>query len=212
MKNKKFFYICLAVFFITASFLFFTFSFQKNNDKQEFNQNPGKVTPSEERTDGQEVSQILGCVTSVKEETVQGSSLTGLIESGEKVTAYFGYYNCHEPERGDIVLIDYAGNKNPIIKIVKGVPGDSFSLKEANGGWNILVNNKVLKNSQEKEYVTDQRGYRMLSLYAKDYNNKIPSSAFLVMGNLVGGSIDSTAFGLIGKNDIIARAYASSTN
>ncbi|MCX6760599.1 MAG: signal peptidase I [Candidatus Nealsonbacteria bacterium] len=197
MKNKKLFYIFLAVFLPTALILFFILVFSKNNPKQEAVQEP---------------IQALECVTSVEERTVEGTSLGGIIEPEEKVIVYFGYYKCNDPKKGDMVIIDYAGNKNPIIKIVKGVAGDSFSLKEASGGWNILVNGEVLKNSQGREYVISQGGYRMLSLYAKDYNNKIPENAFLVMGNLIGGSIDSTAFGLIGKNDIIGKAYASSAN
>jgi len=194
IKNKKFFYLFLAVLFITAWFLVFTSFFPKNNPKQGLNQEP---------------NQNLGCVTSIEERTVEGISLQGIIEPEEKVTVYFDYYKCHEPERGDIVLIDYAGNKNPIIKIVKGVSGDSFSLKETSGGWNILINNEVIRNSQGKEYVISQNGYKMLSLYANDYQNKIPEGAFLVMGNLVNGSIDSTVFGLISQDDIIGKAYAS---
>lgn len=223
MKNNKLFHISLAVFLIVACALVLIPVFSKKDNKQEIGQESEEELIQENIQENiqqpeqepaqepiQEAKQGLECVTSVEERTVRGSSLKGIIEPEEKVIVYFGYYRCNDPKRGDMVLIDYAGNDNPIMKIIKGVPGDSFSLKQASGGWNIMINGEPLKNSQEKEYVIDQGGYRMLSLYARDYE-KIPENAFLVMGNLVGGTTDSTAFGLVGKNDIIGKAYASSS-
>ncbi len=74
----------------------------------------------------------------------------------------FGYYDCHEIVANEIVAYDYAGNENPVIKIVKALPGDSFSLKESdelpgdsfslkesdeNFGWNLFVNDEIAANS-----------------------------------------------------------------
>ncbi|KKU19698.1 MAG: hypothetical protein UX29_C0001G0081 [Parcubacteria group bacterium GW2011_GWA2_46_10] len=144
------------------------------------------------------------CVTGVEERIVRGSSLTGLVEDGETVQIYFGYYKCNEVQREDIVIYNYAGDTNPIIKVVKGIAGDKFDLEETAGdGWHILINGGVLKNSEGQPYLIDGKGFKMLSLYSKDYDHVIPDNAYLIMGNQVNGSTDSTRFGLVHKDDFL---------
>ncbi len=67
------------------------------------------------------------------------------------------------------ITYNYSGNENPIIKIVKGLPEDKFSLEKVDSGYNILINDKISKNSKNQPYSLDGRGYKMLSLYEKDY-------------------------------------------
>jgi hypothetical protein len=62
------------------------------------------------------------CFISVEKKTVQGYSLRGLVEDGQTIIALMGYYNCHDIERGDLVLYSYAGSSDPLLKIVKGIP------------------------------------------------------------------------------------------
>ena len=145
------------------------------------------------------------CSIKIEEMTVRGSSLDPLIKPEQTIKALFGYYNCHEIERGDVVLFDYAGNKNPLIKVVKGIPGDKFELRETEGGWNIIVNNKYVKNFEGKPYLIFGNRYKMLALYERDYKGVIPENAYLLLSNQVAGSIDSTAFGLVDKSGIIAK-------
>ena len=145
------------------------------------------------------------CVINVEEKTVHGTSLSGLIEPGSTVKILFGYYNCNEIRRGDIVVYNYSGNPNPIIKIVKGIPGDLFHLQKTESGYNILINGEIVKNSQSEPYLLGESGYRMLSLYENDYKDVIPANAYLLLGNIASGSLDSTHFGLIGKDDITGK-------
>jgi signal peptidase I len=152
------------------------------------------------------VAENLNCISNVEERIVHGNSLVGLIESGEKVKILFGYYDCNGVKRNDLIVYSYGGNENLLIKIVKGLPGDKFSLQKTEGGWHILINGKVLKNSENKPYLLDERSYRMLSLYERDYKGVIPENAYLILGNLVSGTLDSTSFGLVGKQDILGKA------
>jgi signal peptidase I len=137
---------------------------------------------------------IKNCPIKIEEKIVIGNSLEPLIKDGETIEVLFGYYSCRQIQRNDIVLYSYSGNKNPIIKIIKGIPGDKFSLKKTNNGWYILINGKILKNSQNQPYILDERGYRVLSLYEKDYKGIIPEDAYLILGNLPQGSLDSSHF------------------
>lgn len=173
-------------------------------------------TVQNELNNGGNVAGTPHCITGVGDRTVRGASLSGLIEPDSIVKILFGYYDCNEIKRGDIVAYNYAGDANPIIKIVKGIPGDKFYLKEAEGvpirdktsngvNWNILINGETLKNSQSELYLLGEGGYRMLSLYERDYKGVIPADTYLILGNLASGSLDSTHFGLIGKRDILGK-------
>jgi len=149
------------------------------------------------------------CQVEVEERIVRGGSLDPLIKDGETVRVLFGYYNCHEIQRDDVVLYSYAGNEAPLIKIVRGVPGDSFKLEQTEqGAWYIIINGNILKNSAGEPYLVSGKRYEMLALYEKDYKGVIPEQAYLIMGNLISGAMDSTRYGLVHKNDILAKAEA----
>ena len=145
------------------------------------------------------------CLIIPEHRIVRGNSLVPLIENGQTVKILFGYYKCNEIKRGDIVAYDYTGDKNPIIKIAKGIPGDSFKLKETENGWNILINNEILKNSENNPYLITGNKYKMLSLYEDNCQNGIPEKTYLLLGNLISGSVDSTQFGLIDKSGILGK-------
>lgn len=146
------------------------------------------------------------CVARSEQFTVQGGSMSPFIKSGETVEGLFGYYDCHEIQKGDIVLLRYAGNKNPLIKFVRGIPGDTFAFKSNGSVYNLFINGAVVKNSAGTLYNFSGQGYRMLSLYMQSYRNEIPADAYLVLGDDTNGSLDSERFGLIGKSDILAKA------
>lgn len=146
------------------------------------------------------------CPVKTEERIVRGGSLQGLIEDGRTVKILFGYYRCHKIKRGDVVVYNFAGNKAPIIKIVKAVEGDKFHLERTDGGWHILINGEIVKNSEGQPYLLNERGYKMLSLYERDYQGIIPENAYLLLGNKTDGSLDSTHFGLVDKSDILGKA------
>ncbi len=143
-----------------------------------------------------------GCDIVIEYKIVRGDSLYPLIENGQEVEALMGYYDCNEVSRGDVVLYSHAGNNNPLIKVVRGMPGDSFALVEVDGGWNILINDEILKTSTGANYLVNGKKYQMLSLYE---TNNISEDTFLILGEITGGGVDSTSFGLVHKSSLIAR-------
>lgn len=144
------------------------------------------------------------CSVEVKEMIVKGNSLDPLIKSGEKVKALIGYYKCHPIKRNDVILYRYSGSKTPLIKIVKAIPGDRWSVKKIDDKCEIIVNNQVLKNSEGRVYLFSGNRCKMLSIYANSYPI-VPTNAYLILGNNTSGSLDSTRFGLVGKKDIIGK-------
>jgi len=171
---------------------------------------PNAMTPSLAPSATVPTSTPIDCVTSVEERTVRGSSMTGLLSDGDTVSVQFGYYGCNAPQKGDVALVHFAGDANPLIKIVKATPGDSFSLSEAGCGWKIIVNGQALRNANGAEYCIGYSGYRMLLLYVQSYDGIIPQDAYLVLGNLVAGSTDSTRFGLTSRGSLLGKVEMQS--
>lgn len=136
---------------------------------------------------------------------VRGDSLSGMIEDGEEVTLLLGYYDSHDVLRGDIAVYKYADDKAPMIKIVKGLPGDRFELRNESGVLRIAVNDKILSNSRNERYELSENGYQMLSLYIKDYDGVIPANTYLLLGNKAAGATGSTRFGLVDKKGILGK-------
>jgi signal peptidase I len=197
--RKRIIFIFLIL--VTAFVLILILSGKIKEEKKKITNKPAEKLKKEEVRN--EKSQ--NCPIKIEEKIVRGNSLEPLIKDGETIEVLFGYYDCHPIQRNDIVVYFYAGNKNPIIKIIKGIPGDKFSLKKTNNGWYILINGEILKNSENQPYILDERGYRVLSLYEKDYKGIIPEDAYLILGNLPQGSLDSSHFGLVGKKDILGK-------
>jgi signal peptidase I len=146
------------------------------------------------------------CISKTEDKVIQGDYLQGLIEDGEKVRVFFGYYDCNPVEREDIVLYNYSGEE-PLIKIVKAVPGDAFSLESGiDGGWNIIINGQILNNSQGEAYSLDRRAYNMLYAYEDNYGGVVPDKVYMIMGNQASGSFDFSKFGLVHESNLLAKA------
>ncbi len=166
----------------------------------------GKAKPPEiSQAASDSPASASACVSEEKIVEVRGESLSGLIEAGEKLKLLVGYYKCNPVSRNDVVIYNYPGS-DPLIKVVKGISGDKFQLeKAANGCWQILINHEILNNNNNQAYCLNENGYRMLALYEKDYQGAIPENAYLILGNQVGGTLDSSRFGLVGKDDILGK-------
>ncbi|MFH1233433.1 MAG: signal peptidase I [Patescibacteria group bacterium] len=144
----------------------------------------------------------------IKEEikTVRGSSLEPLVLEGAKIKILPGYYQCYEIKRNDLVLYDYKGNEVPVLKIVKAIPQDTFRLvAKDNDSYNLFINEKIAANSQGFPYIFNTKQSKMLFLYEKDYKAVIPQNTYLLLGDQVNGSVDSTVFGLVDKSDILGK-------
>ncbi|HRS54166.1 MAG TPA: signal peptidase I [Bacteroidales bacterium] len=146
------------------------------------------------------------CITKISKKVVKGKSLEGVIANGSYVIMLYGFYNCNEIKRNDIVAYDYKGSKIPLIKMVKGLPGDTFVLvpTKFENLYNIIINGDTLREITGMKYEFKEAQYRMLNMYAKAYNNIIPPNAYLILGTH-SGTTDSGKFGLIDKRDILGK-------
>lgn len=148
------------------------------------------------------------CKAVLENREVRGESLAGVVENGAGVVVEKDYYRCNGelPKRDEVVAYSLAGRPDPIIKQIRAVPGDRFELRQSGDEkWQIAVNGKILKTSEGEEYEIGLSGWKMLSLYEKDYKGVVPEGAYLILGNQPGGTLDSTKFGLVSIKDFYGR-------
>ena len=74
-------------------------------------------------------------------------------------------------------------------------------MKQNWDNWNILINDKIVKNSQAKPYSIPNSKIGILKLYAKSYPI-IPTDTYLILWDKIHWTMDSTMFWLISKNNI----------
>lgn len=148
----------------------------------------------------------LECIDNINIIEVRGRSLEPLINNRDEIQLLNNFYDCNPTKKEDIVIYNFVGNEQPLIKLIKGVEGDSFVLVKSKNDWNILINGEVVKNSEGLPYRLGTKAYRMLHLYEEDYNKKIPEHTVLLLGNEPSGSLDATKFGIVDKKDIIGKA------
>lgn len=199
--NKKTLFKVFLILIILGILFLFLFLFLKNYFISEkfnfkiFNKITSNVV-EKENCDFQEVIK-----------TVCGNSLEPLVSAGSQIKVLLGYYQCNEIKRNDLVLYDYAGNDIPLLKIVKAIPQDTFKLLAIGDNYyNLFINKEIVINSQKFPYIFNEKQYKMLLLYEKDYKNIIPQNTYLLLGDRVNGTVDSTVFGLINSADILGKA------
>jgi signal peptidase I len=117
------------------------------------------------------------------------------IKSGATVVVDKNYYNCHEVERNDVVIYRHTGNDNPLIKIVKAVPGDSFAVEDSK----LYVNGEPIKNSEGSIYRFSN--IDMLELYEDSMNGKMDGKVYFIFGDTP-GSLSSEKFGPATRGNI----------
>lgn len=138
------------------------------------------------------------CIDKIRKFRIEGTSLVPLIQPRQVVETVAP--NCAGTiMTGDIILFRSGAHKSPIIKQVRGIRGDTFSMS----GANIILNGSVLTNTLGAPYVLSKGRAQMIALYERDFGGVIPPDAYLVLGTMTGGGLDSTRLGLISHSDVI---------
>lgn len=149
------------------------------------------------------------CPGETKEFAQRDPYMRGVLEVGQKFKVIMNYYDCNEPKRGDLVFYQLHHSMDPVVKIVRGVPGDKFSLSrdKLHGGWNLEVNgDKVYSAVDKKEaYFFGASTPPPLALYEKSHKGKIGPGNILLLSSWPPGDIDSGLFGMFSLTDVVGK-------
>ncbi len=145
------------------------------------------------------------CITAILQKQVTGTSMEGVVSQGSMVYLYESFYKCNSVGRDDVVCYDYAGSKIPIIKMAKGLPGDTFSFPMLDASLHcIMINGDTLKEAGGNPYSLNASRYKLLALYENEFNGIIPKDTYLLLGSH-SGTTDSGRFGFIGRGDLLGK-------
>jgi len=129
---------------------------------------------------------------------IYGDSLSPLVSDGGSVM--MKPLSCAgEIKRGDLAVFRTGARDKPVIKIIRALPGDHFSVK----GGVIRVNKEVLTTSTGVSFHLAERRTGILALYEERYGGVIPPNTYLMLGDNPAGALDSSRIGLIHRSDII---------
>ena len=146
------------------------------------------------------------CVIKSTRAIVNGDSLQGDIENGSEVTVKNGYYKCNEVRRGDFVAYSMYGRKWPLVKVIRAIPGDTFSIvKNSNDLFQIIVAGEALRNASGELYALDDSHAKVLMLAERTNKGVVPAGTYIMLGDIVSGSLDSTKLGLIPMSKLIGK-------
>ena len=145
------------------------------------------------------------CLTNAEPRIVRGASLAPLFRPGDEVILLMDPEQCLPIARGEIVAYQNPSRLDPFLKIVKAIPGDRFGLRKEADGWRLIVNGEVVTNTEGLPYLFGAWRAQRLSAEAEKDAGVIPPESYLLLGNLVGGSIARSRFGLGARARIIGR-------
>jgi signal peptidase I len=138
----------------------------------------------------------------VLEKEIEGNSMEPLLPNGTKILLQIWYYQGRNlPERGDIIAYNYGGNEHPIIKVVRGLPGDATEIDPIRK--TIKINGEYLTNSIGTLFSFTDGELRLMWLYTK--SGYLPAEGYLIFGDNVRDSIDSRKFGAVSKYDFYGK-------
>lgn len=143
------------------------------------------------------------CESNIKNEIVRGNSLAPVINYGDEAVVDYNYYKCgRKVERNDIVIYNFNTQEKRLIKTVKVVPGDIFSVNETDS--TLLINGKPMINGRKENYMLDKQGKAMIGLYEKSFSGRLNGDVYFLFGENQ-ASIDSSAFGPVSGSDILGK-------
>lgn len=125
---------------------------------------------------------------------VEGYSMQYTLTNGERLVLSCLPYT---PEHGDIVVISRGEEKEPLIKRVIGLPGDTIRVDEASG--EVYRNGAALS----EPYVTGETATEQMTGEVT-----VPEGMLFVMGDnrAPNCSLDSRTIGCIAQSDVVGKA------
>ena len=152
---------------------------------------------------------------------VEGDSMRPTLQSHDLLLASKLSYHLHDPERGDIVILNPpipSAVERDFIKRVIGVPGDELEIDSTKhpaellvkpggtGGWQRVAEPYLGQPWEQATPCCDGSGRASGTLSAPT-PVKIPKDDFFVLGDNRNFSQDSRIFGFVTKNRILAKAF-----
>ncbi|MEQ1876747.1 MAG: hypothetical protein ABL958_08875 [Bdellovibrionia bacterium] len=131
-----------------------------------------------------------------------------IAKKGQKLKITLNWYACNPLERDALVYYRFSSTLDPIVRIVRAVPGDKFKVvrDEKRGAWNLEVNGALIMNEDGKDpYFFGGKPPATLSLYEKQSKGVLGNGDVIMFAAIAPGQNDSGIFGVANVVDIVGR-------
>lgn len=150
----------------------------------------------------------VSCVTDQKMITMQDADLSGLVEKGDVLKVLIGYYNCNDINDGDLVYFRISPPIEPVVKIVYGLPGDTFEVMETDieAEWHIKINGSLVM-AGDRPYFIKSRHTPPLKTYQISRNGVLGKDEYIILSNVPPGLSDSSNLGIVKRKAFEGRVF-----
>jgi signal peptidase I len=132
--------------------------------------------------------------------------------ASDRVLANRFIYHFHGPERGDIVVFktpvlarQECGSEGTFVKRLIGLPGDVWEERQ---GF-VYVDGKKLNEPYIRPERRDTQTLTLSDIPPRDTMTRIPKGMYLMMGDNRGSSCDSRRWGLVPRQNLIGKVFAT---
>lgn len=149
----------------------------------------------------------ISCVKKTALKLVEDEYMSGVFEVGTQVNVLENFYSCNTPQRGDIVYYKFSEHIPPVVRFVRGIPGDNYQLKEdknKKGRWTISINGKQI-NSGDEAYYIESNSVPPLKTYELSRHGLLRDDEYILLGNKSPSASDSSNLGLINKSALVGK-------
>ena len=200
--NKKWFSLAFLILIgLFAYFLYGHKNISVKNSPPVLVKRPIDETILESNGFGSKTKLLENNCFSIEKNYIRGVSMEPLLKNNQAVLGYMGYYHCHNPQIGDLVILRFRSQPDKyFVKKLVALEGDKI---EFNREY-LLINGKIAKNSQGQNYLFSEQSQKRLSIPLE--NKKIPHGYYLVLGETVGPeAYDSRSFGYIEDEHLVGK-------
>lgn len=145
------------------------------------------------------------CSETVDKFTVGDNFMVPKYKQGDEVEVTYGYFPCHALERDQLVIYRKSELAEPVMRIVRGIPGDEYKLiKTKENTWEIEINGELLE-VDDKAYHFGSNNPPVLSLSEKATGGVLGPTHVLIFSMVSPGYDDSGTLGVISITDLIGK-------
>jgi signal peptidase I len=123
---------------------------------------------------------------------VRGYSMEPTLHQEERLLVEKVSYRFHQPQRGDIIVLNVAQEPIPLVKRVIGLPGETVEIRQG----------KVYVNGQHLD-----EPYLRQAPYGNMPARPVPAGSIFVLGDNRNNSNDSRYFGVVPLDDVVGKAW-----
>lgn len=164
------------------------------------------IISSSSLTNGNGEKQPQACVREIETKIFRNTTMSGILEKDDVIKIFVGYYDCVKIQRGDIIAYGKPDSNDPIIKVVKGIPGDIIALDSTSTEASVFINEKIAATSNNIPFKFKGGVIDVFLIYLNNFKGVIPDNTYLVMGNVEEKPQDGLYFSFVTKDEIIGKA------